>query len=227
MTRTVRKEDSKPINVAVCGNKSSVFEQYRQELQDIGYDLRITPEVTNTTKHVSNSDILIVAATELELCQALFQNNNLPFLVYDIDRIPAETTVHDLYHEAVGYFVDAPSAKSICLNIQLGLQRHREREVYAKRMQDITEKIENNRLTGIATGLLMGKTGLSADHIFDEIKSISRSKQQRVADVATEIIRVLSHDEVETSKMKTIRTRPIRNLSLWLEGTVFGKSKNK
>jgi len=69
----------------------------------------------------------------------------------------------------------------------------------------------------------MGKTGLTSDRIFDEIKSISRNKQQRVADVAIEIIRVLSSDELKTPEMKIIRSKPIRNLSLWLEGTISGK----
>ena len=223
MARTVRKENSKPINVVVYGKKSSVFEQYQQELQGVGYDLKIAPKFTNTTQHVSSSDICIVAATELAFCQPFFQNTNLPFLVYDMDCGSNDTEIEDIYPDAVGYFVGEPSTKSICLNIQLGLQRHRERENYAKRMQDITDKIENNRLTGIATGLLMSKTGLAADQIFDEIKSISRKKQQRVADVATEIIRILSSDELKTPEMKIIRSKPIRNLSLWLEGNIFGK----
>jgi len=221
MTRAVRKENSKPIYVTICGIESAVFEQYRQELQGVGYHLSFEKNVLENDR-VSGSDICIVDIAELEPSKQLLQNKNLPFLIYGIKELPTNEQIVSVFYDAVGYFVDEPSASSICLNIQLGLHRHRERVSYSKRVQDITEKIENNRLNGIATGLLMGKTGLSAEHIFDEVKSLSRNKQQRVADVASEIIKLLSN-EIMSTEMKTTKTRPIRNLTLWLEENVFNK----
>jgi hypothetical protein len=225
MTRAVREVINKPINVVICGIKSSVFEQYQQELQGIGYHLTITPKIANVAQSISPADICIVDIAELEPGWTVFQNANLPFLVYGIDQLPSNAKMGDIFYDAVGYFVDEPSAQSIILQVQLGLQRHRERENHLKRTQDIAEKIDNNRLNGIATGLLMSKTGLSSERIFDEIKSFSRNKQLRVADVAGQIIQTLSGDAPKKSDTNIIKAKPIRNLSLWLEETVLCKRK--
>ena len=121
------------------------------------------------------------------------------------------------------YFVAELSVQSIILHVQLDLQRHRECENHLKRTQDIAEKIDNNHLNGIATGLLMSKTGLSSERFFDEIKSFSRNKQRRVVDVAGQIIQMLSDDVSNKSGTNIIKTKPIRSLSLWLEETVLCK----
>lgn len=223
MTQTVRKENSKPINVILYGIKSPVFEQYQQQLQAIGYHLRFESKVTSVNQD-QESDICIVDAAELEPCGSLLQKRSLPFLIYGIQQLPNDEKALDIVYDAVGYFTDEPSANSLCLNIQLGLHRHRERELYFKRAKDISEKIENNRLNGIATGLLMSKTGLGAEEIFDEIKALSRRKQQRVSDVANEVIQVLSRD-LHSTESKTAKSKPILNLTLWLEGNICSKSK--
>jgi hypothetical protein len=225
MMRAVRKENSRLINVAICGIKSTVFAQYQQELQSVGYHLNFESKVADADI-VSSSDICIVDVAELEPRIELLQDNSLPFLIYGIKELPTNEQIVSVFYDAVGYFVEEPSATSICLNIQLGLHRHRERENYSKRTQDITEKIESNRLNGIATGLLMGKTGLSADHIFDEVKAISRQKQRRISDVATEIIQVLSSEMMSTEK-KMVKARPIRNLTRWLEENIFSKNNKR
>jgi AmiR/NasT family two-component response regulator len=223
MVRVVQKENNKPINVAICGIKSTVFAQYQQELQGIGYQLSFEPNVQEAGR-ASGSDICIVDISALEPSNQLLQNKNLPFLVYGIKELPTNEQVVAVLYSAVGYFIEEPSASSICLNIQLGLHRHRERENYLRRVQDITIKIENNRLNGIATGLLMSKTGLSADYIFDEIKTVSRHKQQRVSDVANKIIHSLSSEITSTEKKKT-KPKPICNLTLWLEENIFNKNR--
>ena len=64
MVRVVRKENNKPIHVAICGIKSAVFAQYQQELQGIGYQLSFEPNVQEAGR-VSGSDICIV---ECVLC---------------------------------------------------------------------------------------------------------------------------------------------------------------
>ncbi len=223
MVRVVRKENNKPIHVAICGIKSAVFAQYQQELQGIGYQLSFETNVQEAGR-VSGSDICIVDISALEPSNQLLQNKNLPFLVYGIKELPTNEQIVAVLYSAVGYFIEEPSASSICLNIQLGLHRHRERENYLRRVQDITIKIENNRLNGIATGLLMSKTGLSADYIFDEIKTVSRHKQQRVSDVANKIIHSLS-SEITSTEKKKIKPKPICNLTLWLEENIFNKNR--
>ena len=128
MTRAARKERNKPIKIVTCGIKSFVFEQYREELEGIGYHLTITPKIANVPQYVSDSDICIVDIAELEPDRTVLQNIKLPFLIYGIEQLPSNTKVPDIFYDAVGYFVDEPSAQSVVLHVQLGLQRHRERE---------------------------------------------------------------------------------------------------
>jgi hypothetical protein len=226
MAHRVQKGNDKSVRVAICGDCHTVFTQYQHELQDLGYYLSLEPKVTDTDDRAFNSDIYIINMSELETAKQSLHDKKRPFLIYGIKDIPKNEQAASVFYDAVGYFIEAPSAENICLTIQLGLHHHREREEYLKRTQSITEKIENNRLNGVATGLLMGKTGLSADHIFDEIKAISRHKQQRVAHVANEIIQVLSSGEASTER-KMGKAKPIRHLTRWLEENIFSKNNQQ
>ena len=136
MVRVVRKENNKPIHVAICGIKSAVFAQYQQELQGIGYQLSFEPNVQEAGR-VSGSDICIVDISALEPSNQQLQNKNL---------------------------------------------------------------------------------------IFDEIKTVSRHKQQRVSDVANKIIHSLS-SEITSTEKKKIKPKPICNLTLWLEENIFNKNR--
>lgn len=222
MARRVHKGNSKPLRVAVCGDHHTLFSRYQHELQDFGCHLYLEPKMTDTDDRIFNSDICIVNISELQAVKPLLLDRKLPFLVYGVKNIPKDEQAISVFYDAVGFFTQELSAERIFLTIQLGLNHHREREDYLKRTQDITEKIENNRLNGVATGLLMGKTGLSVDHIFDEIKATSRHKQRRVADVANEIIQVLSSEEASTER-KMSKAKPIRHLARWLEENIFSK----
>ena len=102
MTRAVQKGINKPINIVIYGVKAFIFEQYQQELQNIGYHLTVIPKISNTMQDVRGSDICIVDIAELEPSQALFQNTNLPFLVYGIDRLPSNAKVLDISYGAGG-----------------------------------------------------------------------------------------------------------------------------
>ena len=113
MMGAVRKGIDKPINVVICGIKSFVFEQYKQELQGIGYHLTITPKIANVAQYVSDSDICIVDIAELEPNRTVFQNTKLPFLIYGIGQLPSNAKMGETFYDAVGYFVDEPSAQNI------------------------------------------------------------------------------------------------------------------
>jgi len=62
MMRTARKENSKPINVTLCGVEPLIFEQYQQALHGIGYHLTIIAKQAKKPKILSDSEVYITAA---------------------------------------------------------------------------------------------------------------------------------------------------------------------
>lgn len=224
MAHIIRNEEQSPIYVSVFGAQVPKLQQLQQELSDFGYHLNFPNTPVNSAIKEHYSDIYMVDLPELEQSISALQANKLPFLVYGLDGLPKKESRLKLLYDAADYFVDTPSVDSIRLKVQLGLHRHRERQNHNNRVQKISEKIENNRLTGIATGLLISKTGLSPEEVFDKLKLVSRNKQRRVADVAKEIINILTSDPYGGRDIAS--NGSIENLVKWLDETiVFRKNR--
>lgn len=213
MARIIRKQENKPIYVSVFGTKASSLLQHQQALTATGCCLDFPTIPLELSIKDQPADIYIVDLIEIKQSQSLFQSETLPYLIYGLDDLPVDTTSLELLYNAVGYLADMPSVNSIRLNVQLGLQRFRERQNYSRRVQDISEKIENNRLIGIATGLLISKTGLAPEEVFEQLKQVSRNKQRRAVDVAEEIILALAVKE--NGGQEIVRDGAIDNLAEW------------
>ena len=59
---------------------------------------------------------------------------------------------------------------------------------YSQRVQGIDVKINNNRVNGVAIGMLMQQSGLLEQEVMTCLKSISRDKRRRMVDVSGDII---------------------------------------
>jgi hypothetical protein len=166
----------------------------------------------------SDDDIFIVGMSEFSDADNLahWTNTPSPFLISGIDSLPTKIVVQDVLDRAVGFLRRTPTLTEILLNLRLGLHLHHERSRHSKRIQNIETKIENNRVIGMAVGVLMSNYGESEQHIFDAIKSISRNKQRRISSVAHEII--TKHDRAyQTDSNPTLSAS---SLKAWLKNNI-------
>tara|TARA_R110002050_G_scaffold57423_5_gene129344 strand:- start:266161 stop:266808 length:648 start_codon:yes stop_codon:yes gene_type:complete len=177
-----------PVRVGIFGSEASVLAECANELHQAGYVLNFSSSLKS--RNEPDDDIFIVGMSEFADSDnlALWKNTPSPFLISGIDSFPHNSAVLDALNSAVGYIRSAPTLTEILLNLRLGLHWHNERSSHSKRINNIETKIENNRIIGMAVGVLMNNYGESEQRVFDSLKTISRNNQRKISSVAQEIL---------------------------------------
>lgn len=201
------------VKVGIFGSEALALGECANELNQAGYHLNFSSLLK--PRKESDDDIFIVGMSEFSNADNLahWKNTPSPFLISGIDSLPNNIAVQDVLDRAVGFIRSAPTLTEILLNLRLGLHLHHERSRHSKRIQNIETKIENNRVIGMAAGVLMNNYGESEQYVFDAIKSISRNKQRRISSVAHEII--TKHDRIYQADSK-----PVSSLQTWLTNNI-------
>ncbi len=176
------------INVNVYGVEASVFHQSKEQLLTMGYDLHFYPCCHQATGSELKADICIVDIARLAVCGSLFKQADTPYLISGITASNEAELPVEAFKNSVGFLNGFPTASDTSISLSLGLQWHEEREKYSQRVQDIDVKIHNNRVNGVAIGMLMQQSGLLEQEVMTCLKSISRDKRRRMVDVSGDII---------------------------------------
>tara|TARA_R110002153_G_scaffold107109_4_gene246912 strand:+ start:77166 stop:77816 length:651 start_codon:yes stop_codon:yes gene_type:complete len=205
-----------PIRVGIFGREALTLAECANELYQAGYDLNFSSSLKS--RNETDDDIFIVGMSEFSDTDKLahWQSTPTPFLISGIDSLPCNTEVQYVLDRAVGFIRSSPTLTELLLNLRLGLHWHHERSRHSKRIQNIETKIENNRIIGMAVGVLMNNYSESEQHVFDSIKSISRKKQRRISSVAHEIIS--KHDGIYQAEGNP--TLSESNLQIWLTNNI-------
>lgn len=168
----------------------------------MGYQLEFDPFSTLNT---SIADICIIDISRINDCQSVLQQGSSPYLISGINAFREGSVLSDLSMDAlknsVGVINGSPALTDICINIHLGLLWHEERLTYSHRVQNIDDKICNNRTTGVAIGLLMNQSGMLEKDVMGCLKSISRDKRRRMVDVSRGVIGL--QQNLESSDIST------------------------
>jgi len=206
------------VRVGIFGSEALALVECANELHQAGYDLNFSSSVKS--RNESNEDIFIVGISEFSDADNLarWKSTGTPFLISGIDSLPHSIAVLEVLDSAVGFIRSAPTLTEILLNLRLGLHWHNERSNHSRRIQNIETKIENNRIIGMAVGVLMNNYGESEQHVFDSIKSISRNKQRRISSVAHEII--TKHDGINQAEGNSASS-----LKAWLTDNITVKER--
>lgn len=205
-----------PVKVGIFGTEALSLVECADELQQAGYALNFSSSVKSLNN--SDDDIFIVGMSEFDDTEnvALCRESLSPFLISGIDSFPHNITVLDMLSSAVGYIRSTPTLTEILLNLRLGLHWHNERVSHSNRISDIETKIENNRIIGIAVGVLMNSYGESEQSVFDSLKTISRNKQRRLPSVADEVIKKHTEQHLKS---------PTSSLQAWLTDNITVKQR--
>lgn len=211
----------RPIRVGIFGKEALALGQCADELHQAGYDLNFSASLKPAKQAVD--DIYIVGISELKDADnlALWKSTPSPFLISGIDTLPKNLAILDVLDNAVGLIRTSPTLTEILLNLRLGLHWHSERLSHSKRIHNIETKIENNRIIGMAVGVLMNNYGQSEQHVFDSMKSISRHKQRRISSVAHEII--TKYDQINHTQENP--TLSASSLQSWLTNNITMKKR--
>jgi len=211
------------INVSVYGVEESVFHQLKGELLGLGYELNFDYQLALNT---SNADICIVDISRIDECLSVLQKDEVPYIISGLNMSQPPSVQNDIptdiLRNSVGFINGSPILIDICINIQLGLLWHDERQKYSQRVQDIDEKIHNNRTNGVAIGMLMNQSGLLEKDVVSCLKSTSRNKRRRMVDVSGEVIgqyHLLDDADVSTQeKLNAWLSSAISNRASGVEG---------
>lgn len=205
------------INVHIYGAEESVFHQSKEQLLTMGYDLHFYPYCDDATAGELKPDICIVDITRLDECGHLFKQAGTPYLISGINASNEAELPVEAFKNSVGFINGLPTASDTGINLSLGLLWHEEREKYSQRIQDISEKINNNRTNGLAIGMLMQQSGLLEQEVMTCLKSISRDKRRRMVDVSGDII-----DQGSLLGKADLTT--LTKLKNWLERVIKSRS---
>ena len=200
------------IIVGISNSHPQPYLKHDEELLKLGYQLIHCKYYGGTSDDTPDICILSLDHSQAPPTALIdnLQNQDIPFILSLNDESPVESLTGHL-QKAVGFLFGEPSFHQLALEIEVGLQFHRERAVHSRRIERVSTKIQNNRDIGVATGLLMAQSHLSALEVFAVMKMFSRNKRVRIAGVAKEIIKLyeLNHPEL-TSEIK------IKDLHQWL-----------
>jgi len=200
--------------VTVLGLDEDFYSQHSDNLLE--HDIEIS---FGNVSDLKISDIYIVSLDLLKECSEKFNASNIkkPYLIADDAKLPKTDNDRDFLFNSVGVVANNPSFYDLILNIELGLSWHDERLKYGRRLNDFETKLENNRIIGVAVGIIMGRTNVSTyDKAFECLRLASRNKQQRISDVAMEIRTKLMPKKHDGE----ILIDYVDNLELWLDENV-------
>jgi len=197
--------------VTVLGMSDNYYSQHSDHLLEHNFELSF-----GSISDLQNSDIYIVSLDELKTFseQVSALNISKPYLVAGDASLPSTGKSREFLFDSVGVVASNPSFHDLILNIELGLSWHDERLRYGRRLDDFEKKVENNRIIGVAVGVIMGRTNVSNyDKAFEYLRISSRNKQRRISDVAVEITtKLMPEKHPETDAVDCIK-----NLEQWLE----------
>jgi ANTAR domain-containing protein len=218
-----QKHQNAVIVVGISNQQPHPYLKHDEELLKLGYQL-IHCNCT-AGQCDKNPDICILSLDHFQAASTTVIKNlkthDIPFIVSLNDNAPVESLTGHL-QKAVGFLFGEPSLHQLALEIDVGLLLHRERVVHSRRVEHASTKIQNNRDIGVATGLLMAQTHLSALEVFTEMKMFSRNRRIRIAGVAKEIIKLYELNPSElTSEIN------IKDLQQWLSGKLEIFSANE
>ena len=206
----VGQKSQEAVVVGISNLHHLPYLQHNEELLKLGYQLKHCAN----DEWGSNLDICILPLdhdqTPPEDIINSLKTHDIPFIISLNDEAPTENLAGHL-QKAVGFLFGEPSLNQLALEIEVGLHIHRERTTHSRRVERVSTKIQNNRDIGIATGLIMAQTHLSALEVFAVMKSFSRNGRVRIVAVAKEIINLFEQRHPDLSnKIK------IDDLDAWL-----------
>jgi AmiR/NasT family two-component response regulator len=194
-----QKHQNAAIIVGISNPHPNPYLKHDEKLLKLGYQLRYCNCTDGTCD--DRPDICILSLDNLQVPSAAvinnLESNEIPFIVSLNDNSPVESLAGHL-QKVVGFLFGEPSLHQLALEIEVGLQLHRERAVHSRRVERVSTKIQNNRDIGVATGLLMAQSHLSALEVFAVMKMFSRNGRIRITAVAKEIIKLyeLNHPDL-------------------------------
>jgi len=200
--------------VTVLGLDESFYSQHSENLLEHDFEISF-----GNVSDLKISDIYIVSLDLLKECSEKFNIFNIqkPYLIAGDAKLPKTDNDRDFLFNSVGVVANNPSFHDLILNIELGLSWHDERLKYGRRLDDFEQKVENNRVIGVAVGMIMGRTNVSTyDEAFECLRVASRNKQRRISDVAVEITTKMTPENREAVKDCDC----IESLERWLESHV-------
>lgn len=210
-----------PVRVGICGSETLPLTECANELRQAGYALSFSSLLKS--KNEPDYDIFIVGLSEFVDADklALWKNSSSPFLILGVDSLAHNIDVLNTLDTAVGYIRSTPTLTELLLNLRLGLHWFNERRTHSKRINNIENKIENNRTIGVAIGMLMNNYGESEQYVFDSLKAISRNKQRGISSVAHEIISKHNEDNQTDLNPKSSTS----SLQTWLTNNITMKER--
>jgi len=200
--------------VTVLGMGDNHYSQHSDDLLEHNFELTF-----GNILDLKNADIYIVSLDLLKAFSEQFSGLNIskPYLVAGDANLPSAGKDREFLFNSVGVVSSNPSFHDLILNIELGLSWHDERLKYGRRLDDFEKKVENNRIIGVAVGIIMGRTNVSSyDKAFEYLRISSRNKQRRISDVAVEITAKLTPEK----HSETLAIDCIKDLEQWLERNV-------
>ncbi len=205
------------INVDVYDNAN--LHQNINNLLTRGFNLNFISNLSVSSIKKSKAHLFILNIDYLnDASDAFLLVSEKPFLIYSFSNSLLCSKTLTIFEKSVGYISQYASVDEICINIKLGLLRFKERNKFVERMQNLDEKFINYRITGIAVGLLMGKTQQNETYVLDKIKLVSRSKQRRVFDVAQDIIDLYTTEDRLNQEDKNL------NIEKWLMNKIVHRN---
>lgn len=132
-------------------------------------------------------DILLPGISGIELGHWLRENTEVPFLFLSA-YADADFVQDAAAHGAFGYLVKPIDTAQAVAAIEAALARADEVLTLKRSEAGLSSALAANRHLSTAIGILMERHRLSNAQAFETLRSLARSRRQKLADLATEIV---------------------------------------
>ena len=182
--------DDDPILVTLVGNW----------LRDAGLDVMEAHDGTNALEIcVSRNPDLAIIDFDMpdfggaELASRIHSHTDVP-VIFLTAHDEARVVEQAIGVGALAYLIKPVTESQLLASVRTSLERAREMSEMRTRAKNLSTALETGRLVNLATGLLMGRLGMTQQDAFACLRHQARSNRVRFDELATQLLQV-SGDE--------------------------------
>lgn len=141
-------------------------------------------------------DIRLPGISGIELARWLKENTDIPFLFLSA-YADTELVQNAAEYGAFGYLVKPVDTAQAIAAIEAALARAREVQNLKRSEAGLTSALVANRHISTAIGILMERHRLSNLEAFDTMRQMARSRRQKLAEIASDIVNAVEQLNLE------------------------------
>jgi response regulator NasT len=187
---------SAPARLLVADDDPLMVKLVGDWLRDSGFEVLEAPDATRALEIcVAHRPDLAIIDFDMpgfggaELASRIHSHTDVP-VIFLTGRDEPRIIEQAIGAGALAYLIKPVKASQLLASLRTSLERGREMNEMRARANNLSSALESGRLVNMATGLLMGRLGMTQQTAFACLRHHARSNRARLDEIATQLLRV-------------------------------------